>query len=126
MNRNNLSESSKNSRDDPNDRRVMGSTAEPFSKFPKSREECSDEMSKILRELDQKDDEIKRMSNGHNAETLRKFGEDYDNLAQQIIRYVEVRLRENKERIMREMKERRTVDMAESKPITRNINQIRS
>lgn len=83
-------------------------------------------MSKILRELDKKDDEIKRVSGGHNSETLRKFNQDYDNLAQQIIRYVEVRLRENKERILKEMKERRTVDMAETKPISRNINQLRS
>lgn len=36
------------------------------------------------------------MVDGHNSGLLKKFSDDYDNLAQQIIRNVETNLRENK------------------------------
>lgn len=61
-------------------------------------------MTKLLYELDKKDEELKRVANTHATNSLRKFNEDYDNLAQQILRYVELRLKENKEKVIREIK----------------------
>lgn len=96
MNRNNITSSSRESQDDARKRALGSGTSEPFSKFPKSREECTEEMSSILMELDKKDADLKKAAEGHNMGLIKKFNEDYDNLANQIIRYVEVRLKENK------------------------------
>lgn len=61
------------------------------------------------------------MADNHNQNTFKKFNEEYDVLAQQILRQVELHLRDNKERILREVKERRSIEMAECKPVRRNI-----
>lgn len=44
------------------------------------------------------------MVESHNSGILKKFNDDYDNLAQQIIRNVENQLKENKERMLREIR----------------------
>lgn len=62
-------------------------------KYLKSKSECVDELTKILEEIDKKDNYMKRMVESHNAGLLKKFNDDYDNLAQQIIRNVENTLR---------------------------------
>ena len=56
---------------------------------------------------------------------LKKFNEDYDTIAQQIIRQVELHLRDSKERYLKEIKDRRAVELVECKPIRRNIEKLR-
>ena len=56
---------------------------------------------------------------------IKKFNEEYDTIAQQIIRQVELHLRDNKERFMKEIKDRRASELAEAKPIRRNIEKLR-
>lgn len=58
-------------------------------------------MSQILRALEQKDDQMTRMVTTHNDGVLSRFSADYDKLANQIIRQVEVQLKDNKERLLR-------------------------
>ena len=57
-------------------------------KYLKSKSECVDELSKILEELEKKDTYMRRLVEGHNNATLKKFSDDYDNLSQQILRTV--------------------------------------
>lgn len=73
-------------------------------KYLKSKAECVDELTKILDELDRKDNYMRRMVESHNAGVLKKFNDDYDSLAQQIIRNVEIQLRDNKERLLNEIR----------------------
>lgn len=58
-------------------------------------------MGQILRALDQKDDQMTRMVSVHNEGVLSRFSADYDKLANQIIKQVEVQLKDNKERLLR-------------------------
>lgn len=73
-------------------------------KYLKSKAECVEELTKILEEIDRKDINMKRMVETHNSAVLKKFNDDYDNLAQQIIRTVETQLRDNKERLLNEIR----------------------
>lgn len=73
-------------------------------KYLKSKSQCVDELTKILEEIDKKDGYMRRMVDGHNSGLLKKFSDDYDNLAQQIIRNVETNLRENKQRLLTEIR----------------------
>lgn len=95
-------------------------------KYLKSKAECVDELTKILDEIDRKDGFMRKMVETHNGGVLKKFNDDYDNLAQQIIRTVETHLRENKERLLNEIRERRNMDLAECKPIRRNMDKLRN
>lgn len=61
----------------------------------------------------------------HNTKTIQKFNEDYDTISQQIVRQVELHLREQKERYLREIKNKRGEETHEVKMARRNIDKIR-
>jgi hypothetical protein len=61
----------------------------------------------------------------HNTKTIQKFNEDYDTISQQIVRQVELHLREQKERYLREIKNKRGEETQEVKLARRNIDKIR-
>lgn len=71
----------------------MGGSYTIAPKYMKSKSECVEELNKILEEIDRKDSNMRRMVDGHNAASLKKFSDDYDNLSQQILRQVETQLR---------------------------------
>lgn len=61
----------------------------------------------------------------HNTKTIEKFNEDYDTLSQQIIKQVELHLRDRKEQYLSEIKHKRSEETDEAKSIRRNINKVR-
>lgn len=104
----------------------MGGTYTIAPKYMKSKSECVEELNKILEEIERKDTNMRRMVDGHNGAVLKKFSDDYDNLSQQILRQVETQLRENKERLLSEIRERRNMDLAECRPIRRNMDKLKN
>lgn len=65
-------------------------------KYMKSKNECIEELTYVINEINRKDEAMKRLVESHNSGIVKKFSDDYDNLAQQIIRNVENQLQENK------------------------------
>lgn len=96
-----------------------------FNRFKKSKGECIDELTVILEQLNKKENDLSRMVEKHNAKTIQKFNEDYDTISQQIVRQVELHLREQKERYLREIKNKRGEETQEVKLARRNIDKIR-
>jgi hypothetical protein len=61
-------------------------------------------LGRYLEEIDLKDSKMKGTIDAYCSDVLKKFSDDYDNLAEQIMRTVETQLKNNKDKLMREIK----------------------
>lgn len=89
-------------------------------KYHKAKSECLDILGKILEEISQVEGNLDRKIKHHYKKSLKKFNEDYDEIAKQIVREVQTRLEEQKQIYLKKitMQEQETT---ESKNTRRHI-----
>ena len=82
MNKNNISNSARDSQNESRPVAIEESRIHPprndhgrSKKFMNSKSQCADELTRILGELDRKDEEIKRITDGYNSKLMKKFNE---------------------------------------------------
>lgn len=83
--------------------------------------ECLEQLSQILQELDRKEGMLKNTYVSHNDDAFQKFISDYDNLAKQIMTVIYTQLEEQKEKMIKQLQDRRSGEYVEAKPIIKNI-----